>query len=1000
VFIDDQVVVTATCCSPTTGTYTVPAGTSTTKRIRIDYVETGGPGSLVVEWNASGSWATIPASVLAPAYGLATRTTVEDTTSPNAPSIVTHTRYDQNGWDPGYGLVTSTIVDPAGAALTTSVNYDTSLRRRITRTLPAGNTTTTTYWGNTETSTTVTCADGTTIAGGVNQAGLPKTITAPTGANGTAVTTTTVYDLLGRPIASRYGTDSIWSCTAFDARGRVTKTTIPANATNSARTVRTYFWDTYSPDTTYRVDSVGSIITVNDYLGRPVGYTDTLGAAYTTTTVYDTAGRVARRYGATIGATATSAGLEYSYDRGGFVTQVRLDGEPIANPIYTAGVLGGELSAVSYPNGTGNAGNGTSGSITRNNTGAVTGLSWTAPGGALITSNTVTRTQSGRVIDETIDGVDPDTSGGNQTYDTAGRLTAARAGNGTIYQYAYTPGGGCGANTAAGKNSNRTSATIGGVLAANFCYDNADRLTSVTNTTGAYSAYTGAITYDPHGNTLTLAGETHTYDHTNRHLGTTSPATGNSTAIVEYVRDLDNNIVARNAYTTTTPGDVAQLLTPAERSFATSPPGSWTGGTITNGTYTDSDPIEAIMSIDKPATPGRVYTASIQVADTSFDATRLAIEFYNGTTWLASTSTQNYEGILGLYTVTATAPANTTMIRMMAYGGTWEYNQATLTIANPSLITHNPATTTAENHRYTQGATLDTYGNIIERTITLPGGVNLTKRTTGDVWAYPNIHGDTQATTNNAGVKQGGTRTYDPYGTPLAGYPDTTTGNTDNTWLGQHNKRTEHLPGLQPTIQLGARPYNPTLGRFTQTDPVEDGNNNTNTYPNDPTNMNDLDGQCGTFGNPFKKCKDKNRKDQGFLGGVFSKSGRAVGTIAKKTYDGAVYLGNHLGTGVTACTYVCVGFGFKGGRWYTTTGGHGLGASIDLQAFQGPLCSQAGWGAFTSVSSTVFGGESSVSLNDDGTVVPGSNGIGLAAGLRIGMPFAGGTTHTRIAGCS
>jgi RHS repeat-associated protein len=92
-------------------------------------------------------------------------------------------------------------------------------------------------------------------------------------------------------------------------------------------------------------------------------------------------------------------------------------------------------------------------------------------------------------------------------------------------------------------------------------------------------------------------------------------------------------------------------------------------------------------------------------------------------------------------------------------------------------------------------------------------------------------------------VKQGVTLTYDPYGTPLAGYADNQAGSIDYTWLGQHHKANEHLIGLKPTIQMGARPYNPTLARFLEVDPVEGGNPNDYTYPNDPINLFDLDGR-------------------------------------------------------------------------------------------------------------------------------------------------------------
>ena len=116
--------------------------------------------------------------------------------------------------------------------------------------------------------------------------------------------------------------------------------------------------------------------------------------------------------------------------------------------------------------------------------------------------------------------------------------------------------------------------------------------------------------------------------------------------------------------------------------------------------------------------------------------------------------------------------------------------------------------------KYSFGAVLDSTGTtVIERTISLPGGVLVTKRATGDVWSYPNIHGDVQAVANSAGVKQGATLTYDPYGTTVAGSVDNHVGNFDYGWVGQHAKGLDHEPGMTALIEMGARGYMPTLGR-------------------------------------------------------------------------------------------------------------------------------------------------------------------------------------------
>jgi len=145
----------------------------------------------------------------------------------------------------------------------------------------------------------------------------------------------------------------------------------------------------------------------------------------------------------------------------------------------------------------------------------------------------------------------------------------------------------------------------------------------------------------------------------------------------------------------------------------------------------------------------------------------------------------------------------------------------------------------------TDGAavTLDGSNAVIERIVTLIGGAMVTTRASGNVWSYPNIHGDVVAATNSAGVKQGSTVHYDPYGQALATPVDNAAGQLDYGWLGQHLRPFESQDSVN-TIEMGARPYISGLGRFLETDPVEGGTPNEYVYVGDPVNQKDLSGKC------------------------------------------------------------------------------------------------------------------------------------------------------------
>ena len=80
----------------------------------------------------------------------------------------------------------------------------------------------------------------------------------------------------------------------------------------------------------------------------------------------------------------------------------------------------------------------------------------------------------------------------------------------------------------------------------------------------------------------------------------------------------------------------------------------------------------------------------------------------------------------------------------------------------------------------------DASGTVTHRHLVALGGVLVTKGPAGESWDLPNLHGDVLATTDATGAKVGPTRTYDPFGAPLAGLADNSPDDASYGWLGSH----------------------------------------------------------------------------------------------------------------------------------------------------------------------------------------------------------------------
>lgn len=326
----------------------------------------------------------------------------------------------------------------------------------------------------------------------------------------------------------------MWTCTTYDTRSRATSTTYPAFGGNPARTVTSNYAVSSNPLVTSVTDPGGTITSTIDLIGRPVSTTDVWGLG--TVNYYDAVGRPS---GTPITKGSVSSSRSVDYDSWGRVTTSRLDGQPIATMTYDAAE---RVTTVSYPSGTGNRGNGTTGTFVYSpSTGMNDKVTWNQAGGALMTSDEITsRWLTNRIRNQATDGVDVNGSTDNYTYDSAWRLTAATTPNTggsrtTSYGYADTSSG-CTA-TAAGKNSNRSSKTTvingGAPAVVGYCYDHADRLVSTTDAAaGTASTVAGTLAYDSHGNTTRLGEQTMTYDAANRHVMTSAPIASGKDALL------------------------------------------------------------------------------------------------------------------------------------------------------------------------------------------------------------------------------------------------------------------------------------------------------------------------------------------------------------------------------------------------------------------------------------------------------------------------------------
>lgn len=517
VWVDDTLVLENTTdlaagfTTPITAPFTAQPGTSR-HRIRIDLVDTDGEAGIRLTYQPPGvsGFPFVADNVLSPDYGLVT-----SVVDPDGRTTINEYADPVNGIGPHHGLVTASTVDPAGLALRTTFTYeapsDTTYLRQTSRTMPAGNTATTSYYEPMQAPIASVCGATSTTP----QVGMTRQITGadPDGAGPEAGRVQQfVYDIIGRVAGTRTGTVATitatgWSCTTYDLRGRLATETWPARDGSPART-NTYYYGFASNSLRFAVsDGITTVAANFDVLARPRQY-DAASDAVSTT--YDQIGRIA-----SITHPGAISDQSFIYETTtGRLYQQNIDGTLVASIVYD------DIGRPSFEI----YGNGTIRGTTYDDLSRPHDSLAVGPLGTIITAHSITqRSSAGIIQDETIETgaptfVDANPSGPNYTYDTAGRLTTAHT-PGNIATYGYTATTGCAANDA-GRNTNRTTVTYStGGGSGSYCYDHADRLLS------APGAAPGAITYNDRGHTTSYAGQNLIWDAAGRHIGSQSSST-------------------------------------------------------------------------------------------------------------------------------------------------------------------------------------------------------------------------------------------------------------------------------------------------------------------------------------------------------------------------------------------------------------------------------------------------------------------------------------------
>lgn len=794
-------------------------------------------------------------AILKPDYNLVTSAKSYDSTLGDSTATVNY------GNTPELGLPQSVTADSAGLNLTSTAAYEqqgvSGTYLRPTKQSRPGDSSTNPASAYTYYAASDTRDNPCTVATeSYMQAGLAKIVANASPDNGLTPgrLTETVYDDAGRIVAVRTNSDG-WTCTTYDSRGRVTQTIIPAVGSEAGRTITNNHAVYGDPTMTSADDGSGENLTQIDLLGRTIYYHD---AHWNETwTGYDSLGRIAWR--------SSDVGDEsFVYDSFSRLTQHKLDNVTYAVVSYDQY---GRTLSIEYPN----AANQKM-VVSRDALGRVTGQVYYAggsqtPGGNLVANPSVEQVSSG---DPTLPEDWQNNAWGTNTPDFT-YLNEGYTGNKSV-------------------KTELTSRTNGDAkwsfdpvaVTPNTSYTFKDYYKSNISTEAVvqYIHQNQSVTYEWLGNVNASSN----WSQTNYNF--TTPATvvqatvlhivsnvgwlitddvemyanssGNQTVIAsdEVVRSQTGRIVSgtENGQSKAYSYDKAGRLTSAvigSNSYSYgygAQDSSCAGGTNTNSGKNFNRTSQTINSV----TTNYCYDYADRLTSSSDPlANNAQYDSHGNMTRLGSGSTP-----LRMYYDSSDRNWGFEQYDSGGNGTAAYYSRdvqgrinyrATSSIANSNWTTTDEKWYGFSGNSDAPSIVRNAAWNVVEKYLSLPGGVLMTVRppqsgNANKVYSLPNLHGSIMATTDALGTLTGTFR-YDPFGNKVSStLPDNTTAGSVLGWAGKFEKITEANLTLTP-IQMGARVYLPTIGRFAQVDPIPGGNANDYVYAVDPVNSNDFSGK-------------------------------------------------------------------------------------------------------------------------------------------------------------